>query len=204
MANVSFKLEDVDKRPLRRAHTTRRNKINENYQIAYDYKSDIKKFLTDYNYQNELTKYLDDLEQKNFDQSLMNEIVLWKLNRYVFSNKQILNEIDTLIKLRKGQHRKSKEILEKLIEIRGVDLPMASTILRFRNPDVFQIIDRHAYRAIYGVKYPLYSSSSNPQKIEVYFEYLDKLLDLSQNKGLDFRTLDRLLYEFDKQLNGEL
>jgi thermostable 8-oxoguanine DNA glycosylase len=83
-----------------------------------------------------------------------------------------------------------------LLDIHGVDLAMASTILRFRNPEVFQIIDRHAYRAIYGVKYPLYSMSSNQRKIEAYFEYLDKLLELSQKKGLEFRTLDRLLYEF--------
>jgi thermostable 8-oxoguanine DNA glycosylase len=202
--SAPFKLVDVEKKPQKRVHVTKRSKIKENYQIVYDFKSDINKFLTDYNYQNELTNHLDNLEENNFDQSLINEIVLWKLNRYVSSNKQILTEIDTLITLRKGQHRKSKEILENLIEIRGVDLAMASTILRFRNPEVFQIIDRHAYRAVYGVKYPLYPTSSKHQKIELYFEYLDKLLDLSQKKGLEFRTLDRLLYEFDKQLNGKL
>jgi len=174
MSDVNFYLEPVKKRP------SRRSKINENHvsaRIAYDYKDDINKFLTDYNYQNKLTKYLDNLEEYNFDQSLINEIVLWKLNRYVSLNKQILTEIDALTKLRNGQHRKSEDVLEKLLDIHGVDLAMASTILRFRNPEVFQIIDRHAYRAIYGVKYPLYSMSSNQRKIEAYFEYLDKLLE---------------------------
>jgi hypothetical protein len=77
MANVSFKFVDVDKTPKRRLHATKRSQINENYQVAYDYKNDIKKFLTDYDYYpNGLTKYLDNLEETKFDQSLINEIVL--------------------------------------------------------------------------------------------------------------------------------
>ena len=83
-------------------------------------------------------------------------------------------------------------------------MPMASALLRFRNPNVFQIIDRHAYRAVYGASYPLYPTSDPSRKILVYFDYLDQLVDLSKTKGVAFRDLDRALYMLDKEHNGRL
>ena len=81
---------------------------------------------------------------------------------------------------------------------------MASTFLRFRNPVVFQIIDRHAYRAVYGRDYKLYTQTSLKKKIEVYFGYLDDLRSLCEKNGLKFETVDRVLYVFDKETNGGL
>ena len=81
---------------------------------------------------------------------------------------------------------------------------MASTLLRFRNPETFQIIDRHAYRAVYGDDYPLSSGSSDEAKIVLYFRYLGDLAKLARTRNLEFRTLDRLLYVFDKHTNGKL
>ena len=81
---------------------------------------------------------------------------------------------------------------------------MASTFLRFRNTKAFQIIDRHAYRAVYGEDYPLYHSSSDDAKIDLYFCYLDDLHALAGSKRVDFKILDRVLYVFDKKFNGKL
>jgi len=86
----------------------------------------------------------------------------------------------------------------------GVDLPMASTILRFINPFVFQIIDRHAYRAVYEKKYPLYPYTPTERKISLYFDYIDQLIWHCEIKNLTFTTIDRLLYVFDKKNNGKL
>ncbi len=80
---------------------------------------------------------------------------------------------------------------------------MASTLLRFRNPQVFQIIDRHAYRAIYAPKV-LKPSTVIESKVSMYFEYLDRLWEPCEELDLSFDTIDRLLYEFDKQKNGPL
>ena len=85
-----------------------------------------------------------------------------------------------------------------------IDLAMASSILQFRNPGVFQIIDQHAYRAVNDRDYPLYSSTPTNRKMAVYFDYLDKLIELCSIRGLEFRTIDRLLYIFDKEINGRL
>ncbi len=171
---------------------------------AIDYKRDLNQFLHQYNYQPSLTKHLDNIEDERFTQPLLNEIVLWKLNRYVVISREIFEDLNTLITLTNGQHRQGQKVLENLLKIHGIDLPLASTVLRFRNPKVFQIIDRHAYRAVYGRKYPFYPSSPTNRKISVYFNYLDKLIELCTKRNLEFRTIDRLLYIFDKKINGKL
>ncbi len=75
---------------------------------------------------------------------------------------------------------------------------MASTFLRFRNPSVFQIIDRHAYRALYGQDYKQ-GTTKPSKKIELYFGYVDDLRGLCNAKGFRFETVDRVLYMFDKK-----
>lgn len=201
MSDVKFNLKPVPKKKSRRFT---RSVSSDEYSTISDYEKDAMVFLSNYNYQPNLTAKLDNLEQIAFDQTLLNEIILWKVNRYATISEDLLQGIDSLNKFKHGQHRKGEKVLSDLLKVKGVDLAMASTILRFRNPDVYQIIDRHAYRAIYGAKYPLYPASPSYRKIELYFEYLDKLVQISKQKGLKFRTLDRLLYEFDKQLNGKL
>lgn len=171
---------------------------------AIDCHGDLNRFLCDYNYQPQLTIDLDSLEPKSFTQETINKIVLWKVDRYVHMSDDVLEYLDCLQALSRGSHRKAIDVLELLLKVRGVDLPMASTMLRFRNPSVFQIIDRHAYRAIYGLKYPLHKTTPFARKADVYFDYLDRLVELCDAKGLRFETVDRLLYEFDKETNGPL
>jgi thermostable 8-oxoguanine DNA glycosylase len=81
---------------------------------------------------------------------------------------------------------------------------MASTFLRFQNAEVFQIIDKHAYRALFGVPYRLYSASSKERKISTYFNYLDELHKLARSKNVKFYDLDRILYKLDQKDNGPL
>ena len=171
---------------------------------AADFTGDLNSFLSHYKYQPELTARLDDLDVATLDQSLINDIVLWKVNRYVKVSENIIAQILGVKSLKEREHRKSKVVLSALLNLDGVDLPMASTILRFVNPQVFQIIDRHAYRAIYETKYPLYPATSLERKISVYFDYIDELIKLCEFKGLQFSTIDRLLYIFDKNKNGQL
>ena len=161
-------------------------------------------FMKDYRYQPVLTAYLDGLGAKAFDQNVINEIVLWKVNRYANLSPNALNALNGVAKIKPESRRKGAKVLSKLLQEPGVDLPMASTFLRFRNADAFQIIDRHAYRAVYGEDYPLYSKSNEDQKIALYFLYLDELVKLAGAKHVRFRDLDRVLYMFDKQVNGTL
>jgi thermostable 8-oxoguanine DNA glycosylase len=164
---------------------------------------DLRRYLNEYKYSPTFTARLDGLKMP-LDQHTINEIVLWKVNRYVELESGILNALNATTDLRPGEHRESEGVLAQLLETRGVDLAMASTFLRFRNPDVFQIVDRHAYRAIYGVKYPLTTKSTVKRKVALYFEYLDRLTDLCRCRGFEFKTIDRLLYIFDKNENRQL
>ena len=201
MSDVRFDLKPVPKRPSRKY---RINIKNGSFTKITDYEKDSKVFLSDYEYQPALTDKLDKLDEETFNQELLNEILLWKVNRYATFDKEILDQIDSVKDYKLGEHRKGMNVLHGLLKIKGVDIAMASTILRFRNPEVYQIIDRHAYRAVYGSKYPLYPSSSPYQKVDLYFDYLDELITIAEEKGIEFKTIDRLLYEFDKQLNGKL
>jgi len=171
---------------------------------AEDCKDELKKYLADYRYQPALTKVLDAASDADFDQEKINEIVLWKVNRYAKLSADSLADLNSAAKIEPGKHRDAKECIEKLLRGAGVDLPMASTFLRFRNPDTFQIVDRHAYRAVTGDSYPLYSYSKESEKVALYFEYLDRLRVLADQAGLSFKDMDRILYIFDKQENGAL
>ncbi len=169
-----------------------------------DFDGQLNQFLVQYSYQPNLTNYLDHLNEARFSQSLLNEVVLWKVNRFVRIEAELLNLIDGLAALNAGEHRQAEGVLLALLETRGIDLSMASTILRFRNPSVFQIIDRHAYRSVYDDHYPLYPCSPPARKVFCYFDYIDELIRLCQQRHLAFITIDRLLYEFDKKINGGL
>jgi hypothetical protein len=171
---------------------------------AEEWEGPLAEFLKDYRYQRELTVHLDDLDSQPFGQDLINEIVLWKVNRYAKLSPSALEALNGVTDTQPKSHRTAKAALTKLLREPGVDLAMASTFLRFRNRKAFQIIDRHAYRAVYGEDYPLNSSSSDDAKIDLYFRYLDRLFALAGLKKVDFESLDRVLYIFDKQVNGKL
>ena len=172
---------------------------------AWDYSShDLRRFLDTYQYQAPLTERLDQLARHHLTQTSIMEIVLWKVNRYVEITAQVLDDLFDLVSLERKEHHRGESVLDALLGTRGIDLPMASTLLRFQNPKVFQIIDRRAYRAIYGENYRLYSATSNKRKIQVYFAYLDKLNEFCDKMKVEFDTADRLLYEFDKKENGKL
>ncbi len=171
---------------------------------AIEFSGELNDFLRRYSYQPELTHRLDNIFHIEMNEELVNEIVLWKLDRYVYLRSELFSKLNNLSNLGIGQHRQGEDVIQLLLEVRGIDLPLASTLLRFRNPTAFQIIDRHAYRALYGEKYRLWRTTPSTKKILEYFRYLDDLIDLCQERNLDFRTIDRLLYVFDKERNGPL
>lgn len=156
-----------------------------------------------YKYQLELTSKLDGLDD-DFNQEIINEIVLWKVNRYSFLDDEkfsVLNKInkeDLILDV-----ELTTEILTKFLNTKGIQLPMASTILRFKNPNIYQIIDQRVYRFVYGIEMPKYFSSIEKQ-IDFYIEYLQKLKQVCIEKGIDFNLSDRIIYELDKLHNKEI
>ncbi len=152
-----------------------------------------------FNYQESLTNRLDRINT-DFDQSTIDQIVLWKTNRYVELDDEtlcLLNKIansnDTI------DINTTKDLLKKMLGTKGIRLPMASTILRFKNPNVYQIIDQRSYRVLY--KQQLSIPNDPEAQISLYLNYLEDLRSLCKNEEIDFREADRVLYWADKQLN---
>ena len=159
-------------------------------------------FINDYSIYPNLTQKLD-RSDLNFSQELINEIVLWKISRYVEIPLNVFESLNGLRNLRVGQHRNAEPVLISLLRCAGVRLPMASTILRFANPDVFQIYDRHICRAMWGTCEKL--APKNPSKaVQKYWSFLDDLLVQCGQLGIPFREADRILFEFDKAVNPPL
>ena len=159
-----------------------------------------------FDYQKKLTKKLDKTKSQ-FNQELLNEIVLWKVNRYALFNSTLINEINTNSSWKVLNEEKTHEILTSLLKTKGVQLAMASTILRFRNPNIFQIIDQRAYRVIEGS--PLKLSQINEtsrdttinKQIKIYIDYLKKIKKECKKLDIDFDDADRVLYIIDKNIN---
>ena len=158
----------------------------------------------DFNYQKKLTEQLD-LLSTEFDQNIINQIVLWKVNRYVDVPSELLDKLnlikkdDTVL-----DEQLTISILTLMLQTRGIQLPMASTILRFKNRHIYQIIDQRVFRILYSKSLNVtYSNTENSinKSINLYFTYLNDLKRISKKYNIRFEEIDRVLYKADKRLN---
>ena len=162
---------------------------------------DIANFDEPYEYQKDLTIELDKLDT-DFNQNVINEIVLWKVNRYTKVSDEVLsllNKIDrsdTDIDL-----DLTKEILKHLLATKGIGIAMASTILRFRNPTIYQIIDQRVYRFTHPEGEELKETKDNERTIIMYLEYLERLRAVCLKHEIPFEESDRTLYLMDIKYN---
>jgi thermostable 8-oxoguanine DNA glycosylase len=164
---------------------------------------------TDYNfnYQTDLTARLDQ-QTTAFDQNIINEIVLWKVNRYAnidTNTLQLVNSIDSNATTIDTDN--TKKILQELLNTKGIKLPMASTILRFKNKNIYQIIDQRVYRIIYKdkkLKLTQYLNDTNmAMQIELYLQYLKDLADVCKKINIPFDKSDRILFIADRRINKD-
>ncbi|MBL1242835.1 MAG: hypothetical protein COA39_000290 [Sulfurimonas sp.] len=170
--------------------------------------SNPKQLMEEYNYNLDLTNKLDNLNVDDFSRESFYEIILWKLNRFPIIEDTLLDELKTLSSLKNEEHEISKEILKKLLSCSGIRLPMASTILRFINPNVFQIIDDRVFRILFAES----KMPTKPAKVtekylnnscDIYFKYIDKLVEICDD-DLPFFDADRIIYFLDKKLGNKI
>lgn len=150
-----------------------------------------------YSYQKDLTVHLDNIPGDLAEVDIL-KVVLWKLNRYVQVEETLRNSINDL--KRQYSTDDAKVVLRALLTCRGIDLPMASAILRFAVPDYLQIIDQRAYRILTGKKLTL--PKSIDQKVRLYFDYILLLSEKCLRYNISFREADRILYELDRDINA--
>jgi len=178
---------------------------------------DWSKWLDEYKYQDSLSKKLENYKGE-FDQNTINEIVLWKTNRYadissMDSNIKLLdviNSIDPLWTVNEYNENFTREVISKLLAIDGIRLAMASTILRFRNPKIYQILDQRVYRFLLNQNYELPLTKGNKipdnnanESAETYVVYLAKLKHFCTEHNVSFSESDKVLYLVDKKVGKE-
>ena len=81
-----------------------------------------------------------------------------------------------------------------LLELEGVGVPTASTLLYFAFPDDYPILDVRALESL-GVK----PRSTYP--VSFWLEYLDACRELARRAGVSLRTLDKALWQHSKELS---
>jgi hypothetical protein len=162
----------------------------------------------EFEYQKDLTAKLDKNETM-FDQEIINEIILWKVNRYANVDNdtlKLLNDIGTTSTVLDIE--KTRKILKMLIQKKGIQLPMASTMLRFKNKNIYQIIDQRVYRIIYKdkklkLKTHLNDKNLNDQ-VDLYIQYLKDLTEVCEKLEIRFDESDRILFMADKRINKDI
>ena len=173
-------------------------KVNPHYRVSFNNECYSKEF--DYS---PITIELDELKHRKLSKEDIHKITLWKLNRFPSISDETLKKLNSLESKGPIDREKTRDVLKALISSDGVRLPMASTYLRFFNPNVYQIIDARAYRAAFDYKKQTdYNKVNVDESIDIYFIYLDKLKEIA-NKGYHglkvyFQDLDRFLYDIDK------
>jgi hypothetical protein len=82
--------------------------------------------------------------------------------------------------------------MEALLELQGVGVPTASTLLFFAFPDDYPILDVRALESL-GVK----PRSQYP--VSFWLAYLATCRDLAARHGVNIRTLDKALWQHSKE-----
>ena len=165
--------------------------------------------LKKYRYQPELTAKLDALAPGRISHETLLEIVLWKTNRYPSIPESARRKVSVVRRLGPGQHRRGEKALRALLCIDYIRLPMASAILRFANPEVFQIIDVRALRVLLpSERLPSYRPQTINERylencVNLYLSYVDAVREIS-GPGMAFRDADRILYQLDKALGHSI
>ena len=141
----------------------------------------------------------------NLDIEDLRSIAMWKLNRVIDVSEDVIKKLQSLSSIDNLSTNDSlvEEVINGLLESRGIGLPMASTILKFLRPEVFPIIDVRAFRSLYGVK-----PKSKDYTYEGYVKYVNDITKLVNNKkhklNLKLNQVDEQLYCFDRKENNKI
>lgn len=144
------------------------------------------------------------------NQDIINEIVLWKINRATDIDDELLQKIRDLNISTPDEiinNQTVVEIINQLLMCKGVGIAMASTILKMFHPELFPIIDQRAYRTIYCKNMPsYYSKDANRKYIELYSDYIVECLRFNKSEcpEIEFENIDKLLYQIDIEAGNSI
>lgn len=145
--------------------------------------------------------------QENKD--IINEIILWKINRLPIIEENIIQMIvnlsSNITPLEASKSHETYDVIVQLLSSKGIKLPMASTILHFYYPDVYPIIDQRAFRELYQKEYPHHQKDWN-KLAKLYLNYIKDIYEYKIKfcPKISFRDIDKVLYQLDKEKGNEV
>ena len=198
------------------------NKADYNYRVFLERENLSEQFILDkYDYPDVCLKNRIKTNIGKLSSDDINAIVLWKLNRQVDIKNIILQELSLCSKITNpkevlydGEYFKDvNELLRKLLKSKGIQLPMASTILHFCNENVFPIIDHRAYRTVFNFddstrKLEYKEKRKIDDKIDLYINYIKECLKFYDEHidktKMPFSKIDKYLYELDIMIGNQV
>lgn len=168
-----------------------------------DYQSVLKRFT--YNDGQTIFDRISKADISDFQENrdIINEIVLWKINRTPKIDSDTISMIGNLSSIATpiaaSISQLTFDVLTNLLNSKGIHLPIASTILHFYYPDIYPIIDQRAYRELYKKEYPKYGVKEE-KLTQLYMQYIADCYSYQQEKCPDipFSKIDKVLYQLDK------
>lgn len=152
-----------------------------------------------------------DNEDKKEQRNIINDIVLWKLNRIVKVSDETLDLLVSLGDIKNPldaiTDKRVEELLVLLLDSKGIQLAIASTILHFYYPTIFPIIDQRAYRELTGEDLPQYTDKNKGRRnIKKYLDYIERCYKYRNANfpDADFSDIDKLLYQLDKEKGNKV
>ena len=147
-------------------------------------------------------------ESENRD--IINSIVLWKINRQVDIGAKLFNAIKSInvtFLTFESKEQEVKSIIRNLLDIKGVRIAMASTILKMFYPKVFPIVDQRAYRELMGKELPaFYGAKANEKFVEMYYQYIKDCHQYNKKfcPEIEFENIDKILYQLDLEKGNKV
>lgn len=156
-----------------------------------------------YSYNMPVTREYDAVGERDFTYEDIYRLTLWKVNRYPYlqdSDNDVLQMLNTVKDDQILDEPKTRQLLQALLRIKGIRLPMASTYLHFRNPHIYQIIDKRVCHYLYDDVNLLNKAATKSigRQIEFYLTYLTDIRAKADELHIAFENADRVLYQLDK------
>lgn len=131
------------------------------------------------------------------DYDILNSITLWKANRQTEISSETVEYLCSVTRQVSTPEEALANpdtalLIDELLSSKGVQLALASTILKFYAPTAFPIIDQRAYFILHRRKLPPSAGTS------VYLDYIRDLIVLRDRFGIPFQNVDQVLYQLDK------
>ncbi len=163
-----------------------------------------------YEDETEIKKRIVSTTNSNYreNRDIINQIILWKMNRMPHFDDEVIDLIYSLSDIDSPksavENVKTYVVVKKLLETKGMKLPMASTVLHFYFPHIYPIIDQRAYRELYGVEYP--QSTKIDAMVDIYVKYIEDTYkyQIENCPEISYEKIDKILYQLDKEKGNKV